>query len=135
MELPELKKIVDGALNARTFALATYSEFPVGAALLGNTGRLYSGCNVESSSFGLTMCAERVALYKALSEGEREFKAIAVATTVEAFCPPCGACRQVLWDFAKDLIVLLVSNSGNYEQHHLSDFFPHAFDDGFLPHG
>ena len=80
------------------------------------------------------MCAERVALYKALSEGERSFAAIAVATEMNDFCPPCGACRQVLWDFAKDIAVILVSPQSKTKVKKMSDFFPYAFDDGFLPH-
>lgn len=96
---------------------------------------MYTGCNIESSSFGLTMCAERVALFKALSEGERHFRAIAIATAIDRFCPPCGACRQVLWDFARDITVILLSLSSERKILKMADLFPHAFDDGFLIHG
>ncbi len=129
-----MKKLAELASTAKESALATYSNFPVGAALLTESGQIYTGCNIESSSYGLTMCAERVALFKALSEGERAFSAIAIATSADIFCPPCGACRQVLWDFARDLTVVLVNNRGDYQQYQLSEFFPHAFDDGFLSH-
>lgn len=130
----ELQKLVDRAIDAKKFALSNYSRFSVGAAILAASGEIYTGCNIESSSYGLTMCAERVALFKALSEGEKNFKAIAIATDVDGFCPPCGACRQVLWDFAKDITVILVNAKGDYQTLRLSEFFPHAFDDGFLHH-
>ncbi len=130
----EQQELIDRAVDAKKFALATYSGFPVGAALLAESGEIYTGCNIESSSYGLTMCAERVALFKALSNGARKFKAIAIATDVDSFCPPCGACRQVLWDFARDITVILVAANGACESRRMSDYFPHAFDDGFLPH-
>ena len=131
----ELQNLADRAVTAKETALALYSGFPVGAALLTESGKIYTGCNIESSSFGLTMCAERVALYKALSEGERSFKAIAIAANVDNYCPPCGACRQVLWDFAKDVMVVLVNSIGAQETHQLSELLPHAFDDGVLSNG
>ena len=130
----ELQELIDRAAEAKKFARSTYSGFPVGAALLAGSGGIYTGCNIESSSYGLTMCAERVALFKALSEGEHNFKAIAIATDADNFCPPCGACRQVLWDFARDITAILVAANGAHESHQMSDYFPHAFDDGFLPH-
>lgn len=128
------EELVRLALQARADAIAPYSQFPVGAALQTRAGKIYTGCNIESSSYGLTMCAERVALYKALSEGERHFAAIAVATAIDGFCPPCGACRQVLWDFAKEAILILVSSDNRTKTLKMSDVFPHAFDDGFLKH-
>ena len=126
--------LIHNAGTAKATAGAPYSHVPVGAALRTSEGDIYTGCNIESSSYGLTMCAERVAMFKALSEGERSFKAIAIATDVEPFCPPCGACRQVLWDFAKDITVILVSADSSTKEMKMSDFLPHAFDDGFLPH-
>ncbi len=126
--------LVKHAETAKKTAIAPYSHFPVGAALLTSDGKIFTGCNIESSSYGLTMCAERVALFKALSDGERSFEALAIATDVENFCPPCGACRQVLWDFAKDITVILVSADSSTKEMKMSDFLPHAFDDGFLPH-
>ena len=130
----DYEKLVNHAVKARETAIAPYSNFPVGAALLTTSGKIFTGCNIESSSYGLTMCAERVALFKALSEGEREFAAIAIATAVDSYCPPCGACRQVLWDFTQDIPVILVSSNSTQQIMKMSDFFPHAFDDGFLPH-
>lgn len=130
----DFTNLVKKAETAKKKAIAPYSHFPVGAALLTSDGTIFTGCNIESSSYGLTMCAERVALFKALSDGERNFAAIAIATDVDNFCPPCGACRQVLWDFAKDITVILVSANSSTKEMKMSDFLPHAFDDGFLPH-
>lgn len=130
----ERQELVEKAIEAKTKAIAPYSRFPVGAALLTASGTIYNGCNIESSSYGLTMCAERVALYKALSSGERFFVAIAIAADIDEYCPPCGACRQVLWDFARDIRVILVSKSGSTVEYALSDLFPHAFDQDFLTH-
>jgi cytidine deaminase len=109
-----------------------YSKFPVGAALLTTSGKVYTGCNIESSSYGLTTCAERVAIYKAISEGESEFKAIAVTSEKKDYCPPCGACRQVLWDLAKDIDVILGIKKDEIEIVKLSQLLPKAFDEGFL---
>lgn len=126
------QKLLHAAQHAKTFAQAPYSHFKVGAALLTTSGKIYEGCNVESSSFGLTCCAERVALYKALSEGEKEFTGIAVAADTEEFCSPCGACRQVLWDYAKNLEVILINAAGATRSLHLRELLPEAFDDRLL---
>lgn len=128
----EYKNLIDKAVIAKKRAIAPFSNFAVGAALLTLSGKIYSGCNIESSSFGLTMCAERVALYKALSEGEKEFIAIAVATNGEKLCPPCGACRQVLWDFCKNIHIILVDSKNSCKELKLSELFPYAFDSDFL---
>ncbi|RPI03901.1 MAG: cytidine deaminase [Calditrichaeota bacterium] len=128
------QELIDRALEAKLKAIAPFSRFPVGAALMTDSGIIYEGCNIESSSYGLTMCAERVALFKALSSGERQFSAIAIASNADQFCPPCGACRQVLWDFTRGIPVILISKSGRSIQYNLADFFPHAFDEGFLSH-
>lgn len=128
----KFENLIERAHQAKDKAIAPYSRFPVGAALLTSEGTVYDGCNIESSSYGLTMCAERVALYKALSEGETAFQAIAIATDTEEFCPPCGACRQVLWDFTRDIDVILVSRARNVQIRKLSDYFPYAFDNDFL---
>jgi cytidine deaminase len=130
----ERQELVEKAIQAKSKALAAYSHFPVGAALLTDSGAIYDGCNIESSSYGLTMCAERVVLYKAISSGERSFVAIAIAADADDYCPPCGACRQVLWDFARDARVILVSKSGATVEYALSDLLPHAFDQDFLIH-
>lgn len=127
-------QLIHRAIQAQSRAIVPYSDFRVGAALLTDSDQIYTGCNIESSSYGLTLCAERVALFKALSEGEQSFKAIAIATPSDLYCPPCGACRQVLWDFAGDIDVILVARTGKNTIVKLSDLFPHPFDDGFLIH-
>lgn len=120
------------ALAARKRALAPYSNFFVGAALRTQAGKIYVAGNIESSSYGLTVCAERVALFKALSEGERAFEAMAIAAATPEFCAPCGACRQVLWDYAPALEIILVNQDGEFEKMKLSDLIPNAFDSRFL---
>jgi cytidine deaminase len=116
------------AAEAREFALATYSGFKVGAALETKDGRIYTGCNIENVSYGLTVCAERVALWKALSEGVREFAQIAVVTDDLNATPPCGACRQLLWEYCGNIPVQLYSLKGPKEQYLLKDLLPHPFD-------
>jgi len=108
--------------------VAPYSKFHVGAALLADDGRIFTGVNVESASYGLTVCGERCAVFKALSEGARRFTAIAVATDEERPTSPCGACRQVLWDQAGDLLVILHSVRGAHEEMRLSTLFPRPFE-------
>ena len=116
------------AAAARDSALASYSGFKVGAALEAADGRVYTGCNIENASYGLSVCAERVALLKALNEGAREFRQIAVVTGAPALTPPCGACRQLLWEFCGDIPVVLHSLQGLDEAHPLSALLPHPFD-------
>lgn len=120
------------ALRARSFAHAPYSRFAVGAAVLTAAGKVYTGCNVENSSYGLSVCAERVALFKAISEGEREFVAIAVAADTNPLTPPCGACRQVISDLAGNIDVVLISPSRQTRVQKLKKLLPHAFDGDFL---
>lgn len=126
--IPELIK---SAVKAAEFAHAEYSEFPVGAALLTNNDLIYSGCNIESSSFGLTLCAERVALVKALSEGLYDFHSIVIYAQKADFCPPCGACRQLLFDYAPGINVILTDGK-QYKSYKLKDLFPVAFEDSRL---
>jgi cytidine deaminase len=115
------------AREAREQAYAPYSHFAVGAALLGASGRVYTGCNVESVSYGLTVCAERVAVFKAVSEGEREFEAIAVVTS--SGVTPCGACRQVLSEFGPGMEVIVARVDGDAcEVYPLRELLPHSFD-------
>src|ERR1700729_3354775 len=102
----------DAALAARENAYAPYSKFRVGAALEDAGGRVHSGCNIENATYGLTLCAERVAVFKAVSEGAREFRRIAVAADTDLLTPPCGACRQILWEFCSDIEVILVNLHG-----------------------
>jgi cytidine deaminase len=121
------RDLIRQASEARRQAYAPYSDFAVGAALLGESGRVYAGCNIENVSFGLTVCAERVALFKAVSEGERRFRAIAVVTSTGV--TPCGACRQVLSEFAPDLEVIVArEGAADYQVHYLPDLLPHSFD-------
>jgi cytidine deaminase len=132
METVTHGKLLQAALRARERAVAPYSNYRVGAALLADEGRVFTGCNIESSSFGLTICAERVALFKAVSEGVRSFTAIAVTAGRERPCTPCGACRQVLWEHARDLVVITGDGAGNLEERKLADLFPEPFDQSIL---
>jgi cytidine deaminase len=116
------------ALQARENAHAPYSNFRVGAALEDSMGRVHTGCNVESASYGLTMCAERVAVFKAVSEGCRTFRRIAIAADTETLTPPCGACRQILWEFCGDIEIVLVNPRGKSETFQLKDLYPRPFD-------
>jgi cytidine deaminase len=111
----------------RENAIAPYSKFRVGALLKSSSGKFYSGHNIESSSYGLTICAERVALFKALSEGERQFSEIHILADGDDFCPPCGACRQLLMDFTPDINILLYNKNGQSKHFKISDLLPQAF--------
>ncbi len=125
--------LVAAARLAREQALAPYSGFRVGAALLSADGRVFTGCNIENASFGLTMCAERVALFKALSEGARAFSAIAVVADTEAPTPPCGSCRQLLWEYCGDVSVLLANLQRVTARHTSGSLLPWPFDAEFVP--
>ncbi len=127
MNITSQKKLIDAAKVAGENAYAPYSGFSVGAALETAQGEIITGCNVESSSYGLTICAERVALVKALSEGRSDLKAIAIVGPYDDFCPPCGACRQMLYDYAPDLVVVLTDGT-SIEQIKLQDLLPVAFE-------
>jgi len=120
------------ALEALEHAYSPYSRFRVGAALLAEDGRVFTGCNVENASFGLTWCAERTAVVKAVSEGARRFRAMAIATDQERPVMPCGACRQVLHEFAPELRLLVVSRSGRRYETFLGHLLPEAFGPGDL---
>lgn len=130
-----MDKLIAAAQQAKRQALAPYSNFHVGAALETAAGKLYTGCNIESSSYGLTCCAERVAMFKALSEGEHDFTRIAVAADTEDFCTPCGACRQVLWDYGRNLKIVCVNKHGATHTLELKNLLPEAFDDHLLEQG
>jgi len=125
-------ELIRSAFEAQKWAYAPYSKFRVGAAIITNNGEIFTGCNVEASSYSLTICAERVALFKAISEGHRNFQAIAVVSDTCDYCPPCGACRQVLWDLAKDIDVIMAKNVQDYKVQKLSQLLPYAFDDSFF---
>jgi len=115
------------ALEVREKAYARYSGFRVGAALLTKSGKVFTGVNVENASYGLTVCAERVAVFKAVSEGEREFVAIAIASDSPEKTVPCGACRQVLYEFSEDMDVIMANRDGDYEVARLKDLLPRGF--------
>ena len=127
-----MTKLLDAALAARENAHVPFSKFKVGAAIEDETGRIFTGCNVENATYGLTICAERVAVFKAISEGARKFRGIAVAADTEVLTPPCGACRQILWEFCGDAELTLVNLQGKTETLRMSDIFPRPFDASFL---
>jgi cytidine deaminase len=124
--------LTTAALAARAHAFAPYSKFRVGAAIEDSQGRIHTGCNVENSTYGLTVCAERVAVFKAVSEGVREFRRVAVAADTDNLTPPCGACRQILWEFCGDVEIILVNPRGKTETYRLKDLFPKPFDVSYL---
>jgi len=130
--MTEYETLIAAARKARENAHAPFSNFRVGAALRASSGRIYTGCNVENSTYGLTVCAERVAIFKAISEGERGFDAIAVVTQTDVLTPPCGACRQIIWEFCGDIPVVLANLQGKSEVLNMSALFPRPFDSSFL---
>ena len=126
--MSEYEQLVAAARHARENAHAAYSNFRVGAALRATSGRIFGGCNVENATYGLTVCAERVAIFKAISEGERGFDAIAVVTDMDSLTPPCGACRQLIWEFCGDVPVVLANLRGKQKVMRMRDLFPNPFD-------
>ncbi len=125
-------ELTEAAKAVREKAYAPYSNFKVGAALLTKKGKIYTGCNVESASYGLTVCAERVAIWKAVSEGESEFETIAVVADTHELTPPCGVCRQIIWEFCGDVPVVFANLEGKTETVKMSELLPRAFDTKFL---
>lgn len=119
--------LVQAALSARDRAYAPYSGFRVGAALITGGGKIYTGCNIENASYGLACCAERVALFKAVSEGERDIRAVAVASDSREYCSPCGACRQVLAEFGGGIKVYMCDRDGNYRVRTVAELLPDSF--------
>jgi cytidine deaminase len=130
--MSEYDALILAAKQARENAHAPFSDFRVGAAVRAKSGRIYTGCNVESASYGLTCCAERTAIFKAVSEGERGFEAIAVVTETDVLTPPCGACRQIIWEFCGDVPVVLANLKGKVELESAGKLLPRPFDSGFL---
>jgi cytidine deaminase len=120
-------ELIKAAKKVSKFAYAPYSKFKVGAALLSKSGKIFTGCNVENASYGLTVCAERVAVFNAITEGERNFVAMAIYANTNNFTLPCGACLQVLNEFAKDLIVITVNRYGKTKTYRLAQLLPHPF--------
>jgi len=127
-----MEALLQAALDARLNAHAPFSKFLVGAAIEASDGRIFGGCNIENSSYGLTNCAERTAIFRAVAEGARRFTRIAIVVDTEKLTPPCGACRQVLWDLCGDLEVILFNLQGQRETFRLADLLPRAFDATFL---
>ena len=126
------EELVTAAKEARQNSYAPYSEFRVGAAIETDDGEIYTGCNVESASYGLTVCAERVAIWKAISEGKHKIKNIAVVCDTKELTPPCGVCRQIIWEFGGNVPVTLANLNGGRETVEMKDLLPRAFDTKFL---
>src|SRR5688572_24409584 len=127
--------LLDGAAKARLHAADHISGFKVGAAIQTSAGRIFTGCNIENVSLGLTVCAERVALWKALSEGARGFKRIAIVSDAQTPAPPCGACRQLLREYCGEIVLVLHSLSGTSQSLQLSEIFPLPFDSRYFSTG
>jgi len=124
--------LIERAIAARLKSVAPFSKFLVGAALRTKEGKVFTGCNVESASYGLTVCAERVAIWKALSEGERDFTDLVIVADTEQLTPPCGTCRQIIWEFAKQAQIVLANLRGAREEVDIAHLLPKAFDARFL---
>ena len=126
-------ELITQAKEARRWAHAPYSSFSVGAALLSSDGRVFTGCNVENSTYGLSMCAERVAIFKAISDGAHEIERVAVVTDHEHIAPPCGCCRQMIWEFASEKTEVILANlAGDVRTYRIGDLLPEAFDARYL---
>jgi len=127
-----LQELIEIAKTARLHSVAPFSNFLVGAAVRTEDGKIYTGCNVESASYGLTVCGERVAIWKALSEGEREFAELAIVADTETLTPPCGTCRQIIWEFCKKATIVLANLDGETQECSIKELLPRAFDARFL---
>ncbi|SDZ20028.1 cytidine deaminase [Proteiniborus ethanoligenes] len=123
----DIKSLIEKAIEARERAYVPYSNFKVGAALLSKNGNVYTGCNIESASYTPTICAERTAISKAVSEGDREIEAIAVIGEIDNYTYPCGVCRQVIREFGKDATLIIAKNKDEYKTYKLKDLLPHSF--------
>ena len=132
LDEPAEPNIIEAARIARDRAVAGFSGFKVGAALETEDGHIVTGCNIENATYGLTMCAERVAVFKAISEGHRAFKRIAIVADTDQPTSPCGACRQILWELAGNVEVVLADLHGVKSRHQLKDLLPHPFDARFI---
>ncbi len=132
MSEEDFQPLIEAALRARLQSVAPFSKFLVGAAVKTENGKVYTGCNIESASYGLTVCAERVAIWKALSEGERHFTELAVVADTEVLTPPCGTCRQIIWEFAKGAKIVFANLNGESETFQIAELLPRAFDARFL---
>jgi cytidine deaminase len=126
------EELLRAAWEVRERAHAPFSKFKVGSALRDDAGRIFTGCNVENATYGLTMCAERVAIFKAISEGAGKIEQVVVVADTNTLTPPCGACRQLLWEFCRDAELVLGNLSGQRERLGIEQIFPRPFDDSFL---
>jgi cytidine deaminase len=124
--------LIQAAISARDRAHAPFSGFRVGTALEDEQGRIFTGCNIENVSYGLTLCAERLAVFKAVSEGSRSFKRIAIVAHSDILTPPCGACRQILWEFCGNVRITLANLNGRREDIQLAELYPRPFDESSL---
>ncbi|HKP45779.1 MAG TPA: cytidine deaminase [Pyrinomonadaceae bacterium] len=127
-----LQELIEIAKAARLHSVAPFSNFLVGAAVRTTAGNVYTGCNVESASYGLTVCGERVAIWKALSEGERDFSELAIVADTDSLTPPCGTCRQIIWEFCKNAKLVLSNLEGKTQECSIKELLPRAFDARFL---
>jgi len=125
-------KLIEIATAARLKSVAPFSNFMVGAAVQTRGGKVFTGSNIESASYGLTVCAERVAIWKALSEGERDFTDLVIVADTEQLTPPCGTCRQIIWEFCRHARIVLANLRGQHEEVQIRDLLPKAFDARFL---
>ncbi len=128
----KIEDLIRTAVQTRLNARAPHSEFKVGAALETRKGQAFGGCNIENATYGLTVCAERVAIWKALSEGETQFRRIVIVADSENLTPPCGACRQIIWEYCGDIEVILTNLRGKRATYRMSRLFPQPFDNRFL---
>ena len=126
------EQLIQAATEARARSVAPFSSFRVGAALQTKAGKVFTGCNIESASYGLTVCAERVAIWKALSEGYRKFTNVVVVADTDTLTPPCGACRQIIWEFCRDATIVFANLDGKSETFSMTELLPKAFDARFL---
>lgn len=132
MSEESLRELIETAKAARLRSVAPFSNFLVGAAVKTEGGIVYTGCNIESASYGLTVCGERVAIWKGLSEGEKHFAELAIVADTETLTPPCGTCRQIIWEFCRDATIVLANLRGQTETVSIRELLPRAFDARFL---
>ena len=128
----DTQELITAATEVRENAYAPFSDFRVGSALETEDGEIIAGCNVESASYGLTVCAERVAIWKSISQGKRKIRRIAVVADTEELTPPCGVCRQIIWEFGGDVPVTMANLNGKVETVQMKELLPRAFDTKFL---
>ena len=127
-----MQQLIETAKAARLRSVAPFSNFLVGAAVKTDGGLVFTGCNIESASYGLTVCGERVAIWKALSEGEKHFTELAIVADTETLTPPCGTCRQIIWEFCRDATIILANLHGESQIVSIRELLPRAFDARFL---